>query len=65
VFYEDQVRQVLEIPKHVCVLFLLAIGRLDGEDGKYPGRLPPSRTLFAERYGQHMDLEIACAAREP
>jgi nitroreductase len=63
-FYDDQVRQVLEIPKHVCVLFLLAIGRLDGQDSKYPGRLPPSRTLFAERYGQHMDLEIACAARE-
>ena len=57
-FYEDQVRRVLDIPDHVCVLFLLAIGSLEGEDGKYPGRLPPSRTLFGERYGQQIDLEI-------
>jgi nitroreductase len=63
-FYEDQVRRVLDIPNHVCVVCLLAIGKLDGDDGKYPGRLPPSRTLFAERYGQRMDLEIACVARE-
>jgi nitroreductase len=63
-FYEDQVRQVLEIPNHVCVLFLIAIGTLDGEDSKYPGRLPPSRTVSAERYGQHMDLDIGCVARE-
>jgi hypothetical protein len=63
-FYEDQVRQVLEIPNHVCVLFLIAIGKLDGEDSKYPGRLPPSRTVSAERYGQHMDLDIGCVARE-
>jgi nitroreductase len=57
-FHEDQVRRVLDIPDHVCVLFLLAIGRLEGEDSKYPGRLPPSRTLFAERYGQQIDLEV-------
>jgi|SRR5438105_14269805 len=55
-FYEDQVREVLRIPEHVRVLFLLAIGRLSGEDGKYPGRLPPSRTLFAERYGESFEL---------
>jgi hypothetical protein len=46
------------------VLFLIAIGRLDGEDSKYPGRLPPSRTVSAERFGQHMDLDIGCVARE-
>jgi nitroreductase len=57
-FYEDQVRRVLDIPDHVCVLFLLAIGRLEGDDSKYPGRLPPSRTLFSERYGQQIDLGI-------
>lgn len=50
-FYEDQVRAVLGIPQHVHVFFLLAVGRLQGEDSKYPGRLPPSRTLFFERYG--------------
>jgi nitroreductase len=63
-FYEDQVRRVLDIPDHVCVLFLLAIGRLEGEDSKYPGRLPSSRTLFGEWYGQQIDLEIGCVRRE-
>jgi len=51
-FDEDKVREVLGVPEHVRVLFLLALGHLQGEEGKYPGRLPPSRTLFAERYGQ-------------
>jgi nitroreductase len=51
-FYEDQVREVLGIPNHLRVVFLLAVGRLQGEDSKYSGRLPASRTLFAERYGQ-------------
>jgi nitroreductase len=63
-FYEDQVRRVLDIPDHVCVLFLLAIGRLEGEDSKYPGRLPSSRTLFGERYRQQIDLEIGRVKRE-
>jgi len=48
----------------MCVLFLLAIGRLEGEDGKYPDRLPSSRTLFGERYGQQIDLEIGRVRRE-
>jgi nitroreductase len=51
-FDEDKVREVLGVPENVRVLFLLALGHLQGEDGKYPGRLPPVRTLFAERYGQ-------------
>jgi len=51
-FDENKVREVLGVPEHVRVLFLLALGRLQGEDGKYPGRLPPARTLFSERYGQ-------------
>jgi nitroreductase len=55
-FYEDQVREVLGIPKHVRVIFLLAVGRLQGADGKHPGRLPPSRTVFAERYGQPLHI---------
>ena len=55
-FYEDQVRKVLEIPKHVRVIFLLAVGHLQGEDSKHPGRLPASRTVFAERYGQPLDV---------
>lgn len=51
-FDEEEVRTVLRIPRHVRVLFLLAIGRLPGEDGKYPGRLSPARTVFAECYDQ-------------
>jgi nitroreductase len=56
-FYEDQVRQVLGIPESVRVIFLLTVGRRQGEDGGYPGRLPASRTLFAERYGEPFDVE--------
>ncbi len=59
-FYEDQVREVLGIPEHVRVIFLLAVGHLEGEDSKYPGRLPASRTVFAERYG----LPLEMASRE-
>jgi nitroreductase len=55
-FYEDQVCEVLGIPKHVRVIFLLAAGHLQGEDAKHPGRLSPSRTLFAERYGQPFNV---------
>ena len=51
-FDEEEVRMVLGIPRHVRVLFLLAIGRLRGEDGKYPGRVSRARTVFAECYGQ-------------
>ena len=51
-FDEEAVRTVLGIPAHFRVLFLLAIGHLRGEDGKYPGRLSPSRTVFADRYEQ-------------
>lgn len=58
-FYEDQVRNVLGIPQHVRVTFLLAIGRLRGRDGRNPGRLPASRTVFADRYGERFDLEFA------
>ena len=55
-FDEEKVRAVLGIPEQVRVLFLLAIGSRQGADGKYPGRLPSSRTVFAERYGQPFEL---------
>jgi nitroreductase len=55
-FDEEEVRGVLGIPDHICVLLLLAIGRLAGDDSRYPGRLPPARTLFGERYGQPFAL---------
>lgn len=56
-FYEDRVREVLGIPSHVRVIFLLGVGRLAGEDKKYAGRLPWSRTVFSERFGDPLTLE--------
>ena len=56
-FDEEQVRAVLKIPAHVRVLFLLAIGRLRGEDSRHPGRLSPARTVFAETYGKPFPIE--------
>lgn len=57
-FHENQVRDVLGIPQHVRVLFLLAIGHLKGQDGTHPGRLPTTRTVFADGYGIPMDLRV-------
>jgi nitroreductase len=56
-FDEEQVREVLGIPEHVRVIVMLAVGRLQGEDGQYPGRLPAARTVFAERYGRPASVE--------
>jgi nitroreductase len=56
-FDEEQVRALLKIPAHVRVLFLLAIGRLRGEDSRHPGRLSPARTVFAEIYGKPFRME--------
>jgi nitroreductase len=55
-FDEDQVRETLGIPGHVRVIFLLAVGHLHGEDSRRPGRLPASRTVFGERYGESLAL---------
>jgi nitroreductase len=63
-FHEDEVRRVLAIPDHICVMLLLAIGRLDGDDSRYPGRFPPALTVFGERYGQSLPLDPARAFRE-
>ena len=57
-FDEEQVRAVLNIPATVRVLFLLAVGHLIGEDGRYPGRLSPARTVFSETYGQPFPMEV-------
>jgi nitroreductase len=62
-FSEEDVRKVLGIPETVRVVFLLAIGHLRGEDSKHPGRLPASCTVFAERYGQ--PLNVAPFAEQP
>ena len=55
-FDEQQVRAALAIPKRVRVIFLLAIGHLEGVDKKYPGRFSPARTVFAERYGEPLEM---------
>ena len=57
-FDEEQVRAVLNIPATVRVLLLLAVGHLVGEDGRYPGRLSPARTVFSEKYGQPFPMEM-------
>src|SRR5438094_6970363 len=57
-FDEEEVRAVLNIPATVRVLFLLAVGHLIGEDGRYPGRLSPARTVFSETYGQPFPMEV-------
>ncbi len=57
-FDEEQVRAVLNIPATVRVLLLLAVGHLVGEDGRYPGRLSPARTVFSETYGQPFPMEM-------
>jgi len=61
-FDEHAVREVLGIPPHVRVIFLLAIGSLQGDDVKYPGRLPASRTIFADRYGEAFDAGSSLCA---
>ena len=64
-FSESDVRSVLGIPEHVRPVFLLAIGRLAGEDGVHPGRLPASRTTFAERYTEPFEWTTRAAPRDP
>jgi nitroreductase len=63
-FSEDQVRQVLEIPQRVGVICLLCVGHLQGGDKKYAGRVPPSRTVFSERYGQPPDFDSEALGSE-
>ena len=47
-FDEEQVRAVLDIPPHVRVMFLLAIGYLHGEDARRPGRMDVVPALAGE-----------------
>ena len=55
-FQEDKVRETLQIPAHVRVVALLAIGRRQGEDKPYEGRFPMTRSVFAEQWGKPIDL---------
>jgi len=55
-FDESKVKQLLKIPASVRVVALLGIGRLQGEDKRYAGRLPQKYTLFAEEWGRELNL---------
>ena len=51
-FYEDQVKATLDIPAHVRVVALLAIGHRKGEDKLFAGRFAMQHTVFAEKWGE-------------
>jgi nitroreductase len=55
-FLEDQVKALLKIPDRVRVVAMLAVGRLKGKDKLYAGRFPPSRTVFAEAWGESIEF---------
>lgn len=55
-FFEDRVRETLGIPDRVKVVALLAVGRRAGDDKSYGGRFEMKRTVFAERWGNGMEL---------
>lgn len=58
-FWEDKVKELLEIPHSVRVVALLAIGRAIGPDKAYGGRFPMSRLVFGEEWGRPIQLERA------
>jgi nitroreductase len=46
------VKREFGLPEEAEVIALLAIGRAKEPDKRYPGRLPLSRIVFSERYGE-------------
>jgi nitroreductase len=55
-FQESKVRQALEIPEHIRVIALLAIGRRKGEDKEFAGRFPVEEIAFGEKWGQRISI---------
>lgn len=55
-FEEDKVQAALNIPEHVRVVALLAIGRRRGSDKPFAGRFPSSRAVFADEWGKGMEF---------
>jgi nitroreductase len=49
-FFEDKVKSVLNIPDHVRVVALLAIGKRKGEDKRYAGRRKLEDICFMEKW---------------
>jgi len=54
--WEDKVRQVLDIPEHVRVVALLAIGRRKGNDKPYGGRFDFQYLAFGDRWNAPLNL---------
>ena len=57
-FSASAVGKVLRLPPSVHPVAMLAIGRLQGPDKKYLGRLPSARTCFAERWASAMQIDL-------
>lgn len=51
-FWEDKVKQVLEIPSNIRVVALLAIGHSAGPNKTHTGRFVASRLLFSNRWDE-------------
>jgi nitroreductase len=51
-FWEDKVKQSLDIPESARVVAMLCVGHLRGADKPFGGRFDRSRTVFWERWGQ-------------
>jgi nitroreductase len=50
-FYEDKVKQAFDIPEHLLVLALLAIGYAGKPDRKFGGRFDMSKIVSSEKFG--------------
>ena len=51
-FFEDKVKQVLNIPSEVRVVALLAIGKRKGNDKLYGGRFDSTKLVFENHWGK-------------
>ena len=51
-FEEDKVKQAFDIPEHVRVVCLLAIGHAQMPDKKFAGRYDLNRVVFHEQWGR-------------
>jgi nitroreductase len=55
-FFEGKVKSALNIPGHIRVVALLAIGRRKGPDKPYAGRHEMRNVCFCESWGKSIKL---------
>lgn len=55
-FFEDKVKELLNIPEDVRVVALLGIGKLKGTDKPYAGRRKLQDICFADKWGANLKL---------